>query len=143
MDLDGGEQSLWSGARFQYKSEAKGIAACHKDADMWILVWNKIHGLSEKGIWLKVMWVKAHTTNKEKCTDTSGSLEPTEKMDELAESGRDSTERSWDRQVCGAVLLCGRRPRRKGSKSPNGSSSSKKKRHEAKDGEGKVRKKLY
>ena len=72
------------------KGEDNCIAATHRDAVLWILVWDVIDDLVETGVWLKVTRIKPHTTGEEKDPTTSENRHSactSVKMDELAKRG--------------------------------------------------------
>ena len=47
------------------QGEFNCLLAPHKDEDIWILVWEVVNRLVDEKVWLKVTWVKAHTTDKQ------------------------------------------------------------------------------
>ena len=78
------------------------VSASHKDADLRFLVKNKISEVTEKGIWLKAVWVKAGTTDKEKAEMSSGNgqiASANDKADELAKSGAELDGAIFAQQV--------------------------------------------
>ena len=46
--------------------KVKGIKPTAGDADLWIAIWEELHGLAERCILVEVEHVKAHRTKKEK-----------------------------------------------------------------------------
>ena len=66
------------------------ISATHRDADLWILVWDVRNDLVETGRWLKVTRIKPYTTGEERDLMTSENKHSActgVKVDELAERG--------------------------------------------------------
>ena len=76
------------------EGEAECISANHKDADLWIQVWDK-----EQELRLGVAWVKAHTSAKEKAQLTQQKKQfamANDEADELANGGATlDGARSW------------------------------------------------
>ena len=67
-----------------------------------VLVWKKINEVTEKGIWVNVVWVKAHTTDKEKAEMSPENRQiasANDKGDELAKSGAEFDEAVFAQQV--------------------------------------------
>ena len=46
------------------KGEVECIIANHKDADLWIQVWDKVNDHNEQYLRLRVAWFNAHTSTK-------------------------------------------------------------------------------
>ena len=72
------------------KGESKCVKQTAGDADLWIEIWEELHGLAERGIWAEVEHVKAHRTKKEEKHVSQFErfvTEGDEKADELAKAG--------------------------------------------------------
>ena len=78
----------------------------HRDVDFWVLVSNKINDLVEKRFWLKMAWMKAHTTTKEQAEITEQKKQTaaaTDKADELAKNGVEAHGAIFTEQVAQAA----------------------------------------
>ena len=66
------------------------MSANHKDADLWIQVWDKVDEHKEQDLGFRVVWVKAHTSAKEKAkmTQQNGQIAvANDEANELAKGG--------------------------------------------------------
>ena len=82
-----GNKGIIDGSR---KGENKCIKPRAGDADLWIQIWEELHGLAERGILVEVEHVKAHRTKKEKTNMSQFERFVTEgnvKVNELAKGG--------------------------------------------------------
>ena len=52
------------------KGEVDCIGAWHNAAELWDLVWNKVHECIEEDLNMRVFWTQAHTTLEEKAKMT-------------------------------------------------------------------------
>ena len=73
-----------------YEKERECIKPSAGDADLWVTIWEELHGLVESGILVEVEHVKAHRTENEKTNMSQFEKFVTEgngKADELAKAG--------------------------------------------------------